>query len=55
MSGRHFPHRFDLILILALCTPLSAAAQGTLADYRRADGLGDRVQGLVVDIAERPS
>ena len=56
MPGRCLPHRFALILILtAICTPLPAAAQGTLADYRRADGLGDRLQGLVVDVAERPS
>ena len=56
MPGRCLPHRFVLILILAsICTPLPAAAQGTLADYVRADGLGDRLQGLVVDIAERPS
>ncbi len=56
MSRRHLPHRLAPILILAaLCAPLPAAAQGTLADYRRADGLGDRLQGLVVDIAERPS
>ena len=56
MPGRCLPHRFILILILSsICTPLPAAAQGTLADYRRADGLGDRLQGLVVDVAERPS
>ena len=56
MPGRRLPHRFAPILILtAICTPLPAAAQGTLADYRRADGLGDRLQGLVVDAAERPS
>ena len=56
MPGRCLPHRFILFLILAsICTPLPAAAQGTLADYVRADGLGDRLQGLVVDIAERPS
>ncbi len=56
MPGRCLPHRFILILILtAICTPLPAAAQGTLADYMRADGLGDRLQDLVVDVAERPS
>ena len=55
MQGR-LPHRIALILILAgICTPFSATAQGTLADYRRSDGLGDRLQGLVVDAAERPS
>ena len=56
MPGRCLPHRFILILILSsICTPLPAAAQGTLADYRRADSLGDRLEGLVVDVAERPS
>ena len=56
MPGRCLPHRFALILILTpLCTPLPAATQGTLADYARADSLGERLQGLVVDIAERPS
>ena len=56
MPGRRFPHRFALILTFAaLCAPLPAAAQGTLADYVRADSLGDRLRGLVVDIAERPS
>ena len=56
MPGRCLPHRFVLFLILAsICAPLPAAAQGTLADYRRADGLGDRLQDLVVDVAERPS
>ena len=56
MPGRCLPHRFILILVLtSICTPLPAAAQGTLADYVRADGLGDRLQGLVVDVAERPS
>ena len=56
MPVRCLPHRFVLFLILAsICAPLAAAAQGTLADYRRADSLGDRLQGLVVDIAERPS
>ncbi|MXV96308.1 MAG: hypothetical protein F4Z92_10730, partial [Gemmatimonadetes bacterium] len=56
MQGRRFPHCVVVILtVAALCAPLPVAAQGTLADYRRADGLGDRLQGLVVDIAERPS
>ena len=56
MPGRCLPHRFALILILTpLCTPLPAATQGTLADYARANSLGERLQGLVVDIAERPS
>ena len=56
MPGRCLPHRFALILILtSICTPLPTAAQGTLADYARANSLGDRLQGLVLDVAERPS
>ena len=56
MPGRCLPHRFALILILtSICTPLPATTQGTLADYARANSLGERLQGLVVDIAERPS
>ena len=56
MPGRCLPHRFALTLILTpLFTPLPTTAQGTLADYARANSLGERLQGLVVDIAERPS
>ena len=56
MSVRPLPHRFTLLLVLAaVLTPLPAIAQGTLADYARANSLGGRLQALVVDIAERPS
>ena len=56
MPVRPLPHRFALLLILTpLFTTLPATAQGTLADYARSNSLGDRLQGLVVDIAERPS
>ena len=56
MPARPLPHRFALTLVLTpLLTPLPATAQGTLADYARANSLGERLQGLVVDIAERPS
>ena len=53
-------HRFQLHLavfltLLTLAAPLPATAQGTLADYIRADSLGDRIQGLVLDVAETPS
>lgn len=43
------------LTILSLAVPVPATAQGTLADYLRADSLGDRIQGLVVNAAERPS
>ena len=56
MPARPLPHRFALLLILTpFLTPLPTTAQGTLADYARANSLGERLQGLVVDIAERPS
>ena len=56
MRVRPLPHRFALTLILApLLTPLPATPQGTLADYARSNSLGERLQGLVVDIAERPT
>ncbi len=52
----HLPHRLAPALVLApLLAPLPAAAQGTLADYARANSLGERLRGLVVDIAERPA
>jgi dipeptidyl aminopeptidase/acylaminoacyl peptidase len=35
--------------------PAPALAQGTLADYARADSLEDRLGGLVIDIAEAPN
>ena len=44
-----------LPVTLSICDPTAGTAQGTLADYLRADSLGDRTQGLVVDMAERPS
>ena len=56
MRVRPFSPRFALPLILIpLLTPLPATAQGTLADYARSNSLGERLQGLVVDIAERPT
>ena len=40
---------------LLLIVPVSLAAQGTAADYRRADSLRSRFQGLVVNVAEQPA
>lgn len=37
-----------------LCLPTVAAAQGTAADYRRADDLNKRYQGLAINIADTP-
>ena len=56
MRVRPLPHRFALtIIITPFLTPFPATAQGTLADYARSNSLGERLQGLVVDIAERPT
>jgi len=38
------------ILSLVALLPVAAQAQGTLADYRRAQGLGERFQNLVVNV-----
>jgi hypothetical protein len=42
-----------LTLILFSC-PISLGAQGTRADYERADSFNARTRGLVVDVAEDP-
>lgn len=41
-------------LLALLLLPAALQAQGTAADYRRADSLGARYRGLAVDIAETP-
>ena len=43
-----------LLLAAALLFPAPASAQGTRADYDRADGLRDTWQGLAVNLPERP-
>ena len=40
-------------VLVAVSAPLFA--QGTAADYARAEGLNRRFQGLVVNVAERPT
>jgi dipeptidyl aminopeptidase/acylaminoacyl peptidase len=40
-------------LLIALAIPLSAAAQGTLADYERARGLRERFQALALNVVDR--
>jgi len=42
------------LLVVVLVRPWPGAAQGRLADYERADGLRATLQGLAVDIVERP-
>jgi dipeptidyl aminopeptidase/acylaminoacyl peptidase len=51
---RHHLASLTLLFLAFSSAPPFLAAQGTLADYLRADSLGDRIQGLVVDMAERP-
>jgi dipeptidyl aminopeptidase/acylaminoacyl peptidase len=46
-----YPHL--LLLCLPLLLPLIAGAQGTQADYERARGLRDKLQGLALNIPER--
>ncbi len=40
---------------LLFAAPAAATAQGTLADYERADSFAARTRGLVVDVAGAPS
>ena len=42
------------LLICLLAQPLTIHAQGTLADYQRANGLRMRLQGLATGIPDRP-
>ncbi|HSR41861.1 MAG TPA: hypothetical protein VLL48_06810, partial [Longimicrobiales bacterium] len=42
-------------LVALLLLPAPARAQGTLADYRRAADLGERLGGLTVGVAEDPT
>ncbi|MBI3469954.1 MAG: DPP IV N-terminal domain-containing protein [Candidatus Solibacter usitatus] len=46
------PHLTRLVRLLAF-VPVLACAQGTLADYERANGLRERNQALAVNLAER--
>jgi dipeptidyl aminopeptidase/acylaminoacyl peptidase len=47
-------NRSALVLLLTTASA-TGAAQGTPADYERAGNVAERVQGLVVDLAERPT
>jgi hypothetical protein len=49
-------HRWNSVLALALvAVPAAAHGQGTLADYRRAAALGDRLDGLVINEMDTPN
>jgi dipeptidyl aminopeptidase/acylaminoacyl peptidase len=45
---------FAIVLAAVILLPAAAAAQGTRADYERANGLRDKWQGLAVNLPERP-
>jgi dipeptidyl aminopeptidase/acylaminoacyl peptidase len=47
--------RAVVLCVGAALLPRGGQAQGTAADYQRADGLRDRLEGLVVDAAETPT
>src|SRR5688500_6487774 len=44
-----------LLFVTALLLPLTAAAQGTRADYERAAGLRARYQSLALNLVESPT
>ena len=43
------------LLLLLLAVPTGTSAQGTRADYERADSFNARTRGLVLDVAEEPN
>jgi len=47
MRTSQFVHRINSILVLLILTPVISQAQGTLADYERANNLRSRLKGLV--------
>ena len=47
--------RLTLLSSSIALSPWTAPAQGTAADYARAEGLRGRIEGLVVDAAEAPT
>jgi dipeptidyl aminopeptidase/acylaminoacyl peptidase len=47
--------RSSALAAALFAVPTLVAAQGTAADYRRADSLRSRFQGLVVNVAEQPT
>ena len=49
-----FPAALLFAALAAAAAPGPASAQGTLADYQRAESFAERSRGLVVDVAEAP-
>ncbi len=55
MKPKNTRMAFIVLLCLLVLVPALALAQGTLADYERANGLRTKIQGLAVNIMERPT
>ena len=53
MTSRNLCCKTALLLTLLVMLPAIASAQGTQADYERANGLRNKYQGLALQIAER--
>jgi len=51
---KHDVRLFAIVLAALILLPAAAAAQGTRADYERANGLRDKWQALAVNLPERP-
>ncbi len=51
---KHDVRLFAIVLAAAVLLPAAAAAQGTRADYERANGLREKWQALAVNLPERP-
>ena len=55
MSSRFLSRLLRLVSLLLILVPTAVGAQGTRADYERADSFNARTRGLVVDVAEAPN
>src|SRR5262245_6938453 len=51
---RRYSIRLALIVAAVTTLPATSAAQGTAADYQRADSVAERTDGLVLDVPEAP-
>ncbi len=52
---RYFRSVFVVCIIALFALPPLLSAQVTKADYERATGLREKLQGLAIDLPERPS
>ncbi len=53
--SRFLSRLLRLVSLLLIFVPTAVGAQGTRADYERADSFNARTRLLVVDVAEAPS